>query len=77
MKGLVDQHFELTNLAMGMKGSSIQYNNEGQVVAVSMKTKQDEIYIENVLADTIWQNVNNGSGYVSIKKAKKFCNEYF
>lgn len=37
MNELVDQHFELTNLCVGMKGANIQYDEHGQVLGLSVK----------------------------------------
>lgn len=54
MNGLVNQHFEMTNVAMGTKGSSIQYTQQGQVEGLSIKIEQDELCIEDELADSIW-----------------------
>ena len=42
MNELADQHFELTNLCVGMKGANIQYDEHGQVLGLSVKIQQDE-----------------------------------
>ena len=67
----------MTNVAMGTKGSSIQYTQQGQVEGLSIKIEQDELCIEDELADSIWKHFEDKNGYISIEEAKNFSLKYF
>lgn len=77
MNQISSQHFELTNLAMGLKGSCFQYDSKAEVVGLSAKFEQVDANIEEEVTNSIWLKIDDKNGYVTIDEAKKFSLRYF